>query len=257
MGIDAIVIKTDIWECLQKGGEILIKHIFVIDDDQEIRYLIRKYLEKEGFRVTDFSGPAHVLSETKRLAPDMLILDIMMPGLDGIELCKSIRRMSDIPIIFVSAKDEELDRIIGLEVGGDDYLAKPFSLRELSIRIKNIFRRSEQRTQEKELAEVLIHMGNAKLSPERRSVEIDAEEVSLTVKEFEILRLLMENPNAAFTRNQLMERIWGYDFLGETRVVDDVIKRIRKKLSAAACDLTIITVWGYGYKIEKGNNNKV
>lgn len=227
-----------------------MKHIFVVDDDKEIRFLIKRYLEKEGFKVTDFSDPTMVYSEIKRLSPDLITLDINMSGIDGIELCKKIRKDFDLPIIFISARGEEIDRIIGLEVGGDDYLAKPFSPRELLARIKNIFRRLEK-TQEKggDSGEVIV-IKNTLLSNSKRGVEINGSDVSLTMKEFDILKLLMENQNKAFNRDQLLEKIWGYDFSGEGRVVDDVIKRLRKKLNLAESDVEILTVWGYGYKIE-------
>lgn len=226
-----------------------MKHIFTVDDDQEIRFLIKKYLEKEGFKVTDFSDPTLVYSEVKRLSPDLIILDIAMPGMDGIELCKKIRKEHEIPIIFVSARGEEIDRIIGLEVGGDDYLPKPFSPRELLARIKNIFRRMEKQ-ETTEPQEELIEIKNTTLSRTNRSVQVDGVPISLSVKEFDLIQLFMENHNRAFTRDQLLEKVWGYDSEGESRIVDDVIKRIRKKLSSAGSQLEILTVWGYGYKSE-------
>lgn len=226
-----------------------MKHIFTVDDDQEIRFLIKKYLEKEGFKVTDFSDPTLVYSEVKRLSPDLIILDIAMPGMDGIELCKKIRKEHEIPIIFVSARGEEIDRIIGLEVGGDDYLPKPFSPRELLARIKNIFRRMEK--QETSVPqEELIEIKNTTLSISNRSLQVEGTPISMSVKEFDLIQLFMENHNRAFTRDQLLEKVWGYDSEGESRIVDDVIKRIRKKLSIAGSQLEIITVWGYGYKSE-------
>lgn len=227
-----------------------MKHIFVVDDDKEIRFLIKKYLEKEGFKVTDFSDASLVYSEIKRLSPSLIILDIMMPNIDGIELCKKIRKDYDLPIIFVSARGEELDRIVGLEVGGDDYLAKPFSPRELLARIKNIFRRLDRINDNTESTKGSVTIKNTTLSFDKRMVDINSCEVNLTVKEFDILKLLMENQNKAFNRDQLLERIWGYDFAGEGRVVDDVIKRLRKKLSTADSEVEILTVWGFGYKIE-------
>lgn len=226
-----------------------MKHIFTVDDDKEIRFLIKKYLEKEGFKVTDFSDPLNVLSEVKRLHPDLIILDISMPGLDGIELCKKIRKESDVPIVFVSARGEEVDRIIGLEVGGDDYLPKPFSPRELLARIKNIFRRLEK-TEKVPETQLKIEVKNLQVFLEQRQVVVNGTEISLTMKEFEVLQLLLENHNRAFTRLQLLEKIWGYDSEGESRIVDDVIKRLRKKLSSVGSEVEIITVWGYGYKSE-------
>lgn len=227
-----------------------MKHIFVVDDDREIRIFVKEYLEKEGYKITDFSNAELALGEIRRLSPDLIILDIMMPGIDGIELCKKIRKEYDIPIIFVSARGEEVDRIIGLEVGGDDYLSKPFSPRELLARIKNIFRRLDKVAAKENNPSNNYSIKNTRLSIAKRLVQVKDEEVNLTVKEFEILTLLMSNPNKAFNREQLLEKVWGYDFAGEGRVVDDVIKRVRKKLLAALSEVEIITVWGFGYKIE-------
>lgn len=226
-----------------------MKHIFTVDDDKEIRFLIKKYLEKEGFKVTDFSDPTVVFSEVSRLKPDLIILDIAMPGIDGIELCKKIRKECEIPIIFVSARGEEVDRIIGLEVGADDYLPKPFSPRELLARIKNIFRRIEK-SQITEVKEETITIKNTTISLTNRSIQIGERQLSLSVKEFDLVQLFMENHNRAFTRNQLLEKIWGYDTEGESRIVDDVVKRIRKKLATEGSELEIVTVWGFGYKCE-------
>ncbi|MBC7958849.1 MAG: response regulator transcription factor [Vallitaleaceae bacterium] len=229
-----------------------MKHIFVVDDDREIRFLIKKYLEKEGFKITDFSDSTLVFSEIKRLSPDLIVMDVMMPGIDGIELCKKIRKEYELPIIFVSARGEEVDRIIGLEVGGDDYLSKPFSPRELLARIKNIFRRLEKLDNRADVVdtESAVMIKNTSLSPVQRMVHVNGVDAGLTMKEFDILKLLMSNQNKAYNRDQLLEKVWGYDFAGEGRVVDDVIKRLRKKLSQAQSDVEILTVWGFGYKIE-------
>lgn len=226
-----------------------MKHIFVVDDDKDIRILIKKYLEKEGFKVTAFINGKNVYNEINRLSPDLIVLDIMMPGIDGIELCKKIRKESDIPIIFVSARGEEIDRIIGLEIGGDDYLSKPFSPRELIVRIKNIFKRLDKSNNTNSFEES-INIKNLSLYVQKRMIKIDEDIINLTVKEFETLKLLMENCNLPISREVLLEKVWGYDYIGETRVIDDVIKRLRKKLKSANSKLEICTVWGVGYKIE-------
>ncbi|MFZ7104832.1 MAG: response regulator transcription factor [Peptococcaceae bacterium] len=223
-----------------------MKHIFIVDDERNIRDLIKKYLEKEGYKVTCFANGQNVSSETVRLKPDLLVLDIMMPGMDGLELCKELRMKSDVPIIFVSAKDEEFDRILGLELG-DDYLTKPFSPRELIVRIKNIFRRlAKDHTEVKE--EIIIK--DIKLYSSRRYVVKDSQELKLTTKEYDLFEYLVKNKNMPFTREQLLEKIWGYNYLGDDRVIDDLVKRIRKKLKEADSRLEIITVWGYGYRID-------
>ena len=224
-----------------------MKHIFVVDDERNIRDLIRKYLEKEGYQVTVFESAKNVVSEINRLKPDLLVLDIMMPGIDGLELCKEIRKHREIPIVFVSARDEELDRILGLELGADDYLSKPFSPRELVVRIKNILRRLEKSSQIE--AEKLI-VKDIKVECHRRYVEKDGTELKLTTKEYDLLEFMLRNKNMPFTREQLLEKVWGYDYIGDIRVIDDLIKRLRKKLAEVEAVLEIKTVWGYGYRID-------
>lgn len=224
-----------------------MQHIFVIDDEKNIRDLMKKYLEKEGYHVTLFENGENIFSEMIRLKPDLLVLDIMMPGIDGLELCKKIRKHSEIPIIFVSARDEEIDRILGLELGADDYLSKPFSPRELVVRIKNILRRIHK---ENILKTEEICIKDIKLYCNRRYVEKGMQEIKFTTKEYDLFEFLVINKNIPFTRDHLLERIWGYDYIGDTRLVDDLIKRIRKKLHDAGSELEIITIWGYGYRID-------
>lgn len=224
-----------------------MKHIFVVDDEKNIRELVKKYLQKEGYNVTLLENGINLLSKIKELSPDLIVLDIMMPGIDGIELCKEIRKTSEIPIIFISARDEEFDRILGLEIGGDDYLSKPFSPRELVVRIKNIFRRLGKNDKSSDI----INVKDLNLDTERRFVEKDGSELKLTTKEYELVEFLLKNKNIPFTREQLIEKIWGYDYLGDLRVIDDLVKRIRKKLKQINSELEISTVWGYGYKISE------
>lgn len=223
-----------------------MKQIFVVDDEVNIRELIKKYLEKEGYKVTLFSNGEHVLSELGRLDPDLIVLDIMMPGIDGLELCKEIRKKSDLPIIFVSARDEEFDKILGLELGADDYISKPFSPRELVVRIKTILRRVRKENNQHDKKIVVKDMN---LYCDKRYVEIKGEILNLTKKEYDLFEMLIKNKNIPFTREQLVEKIWGYDYIGDARVVDDLVKRIRKKLKVLKSEVEIITVWGYGYKI--------
>ncbi|MFZ5354899.1 MAG: response regulator transcription factor [Bacillota bacterium] len=224
-----------------------MKHVFIIDDETSIRDLLKKYLEREGYKVTTFSDGYNVISELDRLEPDLLVLDIMMPGMDGLDLCKEIRKTSDVPIIFVSAKDEEFDRVLGLEIGGDDYLSKPFSPRELVARVKNIFKRLEKPSVSNKSE---IYIDNLVVNKEKRYVGVDGCELKLTTKEYELFEFLVSNRGKPFNREQLVERIWGYDYIGDSRIIDDLVKRIRKKLSDAGSQVEIVTVWGYGYKID-------
>ncbi len=224
-----------------------MKHIFVIDDEQNIRDLIKKYLEKDEYMVTTFPDGLKVLNELQTHRPDLLVLDINMPGIDGIELCKEIRKISEVPIIFVTARDDEFDRIIGLEIGGDDYLSKPFSPRELMVRIKNIFKRMNKA----ETPQEGLQIKDVDVSLQKREVAVGDTILKLTTKEYELFEFMARNAGLPFTREGLIEKVWGYDYLGDIRVIDDLVKRLRKKLKVAGSELNIETVWGYGYKIEK------
>ncbi len=222
-----------------------MKHIFVVDDEPRIRELIEKYLTKEGYQVTGFSEGKPALLAFERQKPDLVVLDVNMPGMDGLEVCREIRKTSELPIIFVTARDDEIDRILGLEIGGDDYLAKPFSPRELVARIRNIFRRMDRIVTPSESSVI----GNLSVDTARRSVSAGTEEVKLTAKEYELLEFFARHQNMPFTREQLLDKVWGYDYMGDLRAVDDLVKRIRKKLKEAGATATVETVWGYGYKI--------
>jgi len=222
-----------------------MKHILVIDDEKNIRDLIEKYLVASNFQVTTYGDAKYLVEEVKRLQPDLIVLDIMMPRSNGLEVCKEIRKFSEIPIIFVSAKDEEFDRIIGLELGADDYLSKPFSPRELVVRIKNIFRRLDKHTQGQS-----IKVLDCMIDKQRRTIEINQRVMKTTQKEYEMMVYMCENINRSLSRDQIIEEVWGYDFDGDSRVIDDIVKRLRKKLTSLDSTLTIETVWGFGYKIE-------
>lgn len=221
-----------------------MKEIFVVDDDENIANLIKKYLENEGFTAEVFYNGEDVLNAMARVSPDMFVLDIMMPGKGGLDLCREIRKKGSTPIIFVSAKGEELDRVLGLELGADDYLTKPFSPRELVVRVKNIFRRlSESRTAAEYRVSDLI------VFPDARSARVGDKEIDLTSKEYHLLEMLAGNPGYAFSRQQILDRVWGIDYVGDDRAVDDLVKRIRKKIKERGSSAQISTVWGYGYKI--------
>lgn len=226
-----------------------MKHIFVVDDEQNIRDILHKYIENAGYRVTLFSDGRQVYQEMLRLKPDLLVIDIMLPYLDGLELCKQIRKSSDIPIIFVSARDGEFDRILGLELGGDDYLTKPFSPRELIVRIKNIFKRMDKSGTVQQLSP--LHIRDITINNEKRYIEKDGEEIKLTTKEYELFLFLAKNKGKPYTREELLEFIWGYEYSGDGRLIDDLVKRIRKKLEQHGSVLEVSTIWGYGYRINE------
>ena len=228
------------------------KTIYVVDDEKNIRQIIRSYLEKEGYIVAEFENGEDALAGFNASMPDMLIIDIMMPGMSGFELCNEIRKKANVPIIIVSARDEELDRILGIEMGADDYIPKPFSPREMVARVKAVFRRIDGMQGEKNNSAV-YSCRDIKIFPtERRVVKVSGEtetEISLTAMEYDFIFFMVSNKNRVFTRSQLLTNIWDYQYIGDTRAVDDLVKRIRKKLDAAATDFCIETVWGYGYKV--------
>lgn len=224
--------------------------IFVVDDDDKISEIIARYLEAEGYAVRTFERAEPALEAWQLQPPDMFILDIMMPGIDGYEVVRRIRNESMIPIIMVSAKDDAVDKIVGLELGSDDYLSKPFSPRELVARVKTVFRRIDALTAGKEEPHKLLQIGDLKFYPEERRVVCGQTDIALTTKEYDLLYHLGSNRNKAFTREQLLNQIWGYEHIGDERAIDDLVKRIRKKVSAGGSSVEIKTVWGYGYKIE-------
>lgn len=223
------------------------KMIYIADDEENIRNLIKAYLIKEGYKVQAYNTGDKLLEAFNADRPDMVILDIMMPGSDGYEICREIRKKSRIPIIFISAKDEEIDRILGLELGSDDYISKPFSPREMVVRVKNIFKRIDEKEEEKQV----INCRDLVINVNERSVKINGVELDITNKEYELLYLLCVNKNQAFSREKIIEKIWGYDYVGEARPVDDLIKRLRKKLKTEKGSFKIKTIWGYGYKVEE------
>ncbi len=226
------------------------KLIYVVDDEQNIRDLIKSYLIKEGYDVEVFADGSETYDKFKAVHADMVIMDIMMPGLDGYALCREIRNIDEsVPIIMVSAKDEEIDRVLGLELGSDDYISKPFSPRELVARVKNIFKRIRNEVPAANILRRELRCKDVMAYPDERRIIAGSNEIELTAKEFDLVIYLIENRNRVLTRDQLITNIWGYDYIGDARAIDDLVKRVRKKLSEAGSILEIITVWGYGYKI--------
>ncbi len=228
-----------------------IKTIYIADDEKKIRDLISLYLTNEGYHIIGFKDGNSLLLKLTEKIPDMVILDIMMPGINGYDVCKEIRKKSNIPIIMVSAKDEPFDKILGIELGSDDYLAKPFSPRELVARVKNIFKRIGNASKIADSESNQLTVKDIIIYKDQRKIINGSGEILLTTKEFDLLLFLIENKNKVFNRSQLIDHVWGYEYVLETRLVDDVIKRIRKKLKDKGSILEITTVWGYGYKVEE------
>lgn len=225
-----------------RGGDLLSYHIGVVEDDPNIQNIVSAYLKKEGFVVTVLGSAEDAWEQWTMNPPDMWILDIMLPGMDGYEFCRKLRRESEVPIIIISAKDEEIDKILGLELGGDDYLTKPFSPRELIARVKRLFKRTQISSQTTKntikVKDLLIYMTD-------RRIYWQGKELELTAKEFDMLLLLAQYPNRAFSREELLVKIWGDDYFGSDRAVDDLIKRIRRKIA----DIPLETIWGFGYRL--------
>ncbi len=228
---------------------MLKQKILIADDEAQIREILRIYFEKENFEVVEVEDGAAAILKVQSEKPDILLLDIMMPVLDGIEVCKQVRKMCNLPIIMVTAKDEDDDRIVGLEIGADDYITKPFNSREVVARVKAVLRRAG--THEKKEGLTRITYDGLTIDMEEYQVTAFGRKMTFTTKEMELLWCLASNPGKAFSRNQLLETIWGYSYYGDTRTVDTHIKRVRQKLSIppdAKWDIT--TIWGVGYKFE-------
>lgn len=220
--------------------------ILVVDDEQHIIDLAKIYLEIEGFKVASCTDGLRALEQIDDEPPALVVLDLMLPGLDGWEVCRRVRATSDVPIIMLTARGDDIDRIVGLELGADDYLTKPFNPRELVARVKAILRRAVKR--EKQAAGAMLGLGNLVIYPERRIVTVEGKTVDLRVKEFDLLQTLAENKSVVFSREKLLDVVWGYDFAGETRTVDVHIAHLRHKLQGMTP--TIETVWGVGYRLD-------
>jgi DNA-binding response OmpR family regulator len=221
--------------------------ILVVDDEKHILELARLYLTREGFEVEGLGDGAQALARFGQLKPDLVILDIMLPGTDGLTICKEIRKQSQVPIIMLTARDEVTDKVVGLEVGADDYLTKPFHPQELVARAKALLRRAKI---EPDLPK-LIRAGNLEIDLERHEVRYGKERVQLRPKEFDLLTLLARHPGRVFQRSELLDLVWGYDFPGYTRTVDVHVQQLREKLAAAkVTEPSIETVWGVGYRLE-------
>lgn len=223
--------------------------ILIVDDDEHIVELARMYIEVEGFKVTSATDGKLALTRILAEKPALVVLDINLPSLDGWEICRRVRAESDVPIIMLTARTDDIDRIVGLELGADDYLTKPFNPRELVARIKAILRRTERRvTTANGSSETVITIDNLSIYPDRRIVTVDGKPVDLRVKEFDLLLTLAENKSMVFTREKLLDIVWGYDFAGETRTVDVHVAHLRAKLKGMRA--SIETVWGVGYRMD-------
>jgi two-component system, OmpR family, alkaline phosphatase synthesis response regulator PhoP len=221
--------------------------VLVVDDEEHIVELARLYLSRDGYRVEAVTDGARALEEFGRAKPDLVVLDVMLPGVDGLTICREIRARSQVPILMLTARDEVTDKVVGLELGADDYLTKPFHPRELVARARALLRRSRR---EPDTPEV-IRAGRLEVDFGRHEVRHGVARVQLRPKEFDLLALLARHPGRVYQRAELLDRVWGYDFPGYTRTVDVHVQQLREKLSAAGvADPSIETVWGVGYRLE-------
>ncbi|MBM7614574.1 response regulator [Alkaliphilus hydrothermalis] len=227
------------------------KKILVVDDEEHILELIKFNLEKNGFEVTTKDNGEECIQFLREIPVDLVVLDLMLPGIDGLEVCKKIRTidgLAKLPIIMLTARSEETDRILGLELGADDYMAKPFSVRELVARIKAVLRRTED--QQPTVKNTLLKVKDLVMDTEKHEVRIGSEKIELTLKEFELLKILIENRGKVLSRNLLLDEVWGYDYFGETRTVDVHIRHLRKKIGDDETGEYIETIRGVGYKMK-------
>ncbi|MBQ7654338.1 MAG: response regulator transcription factor [Clostridia bacterium] len=221
--------------------------VLIVDDDKNICELLRLYLEKEGFQTVIVNDGESAITVFKEENPDIMLLDIMLPRLDGWQVCREIRKFSDKPIIMITAKGETFDKVLGLELGADDYIAKPFETKEVVARIKAVLRRStsnqNQSIKEVQFDKLSINLTNYEL-------KVDGRQIDTPPKEMELIFHLASNPNRVFTRDQLLDEVWGFDYYGDSRTVDVHVKRLREKLEGVSDKWELKTVWGVGYKFE-------
>lgn len=228
------------------------KLIYIADDEIKIQKLIEMFLVKEGYEVITYSNGEDLLEAFKEKRSDMLILDIMMPGIDGLALCAELRKISNVPIIIISAKDSETDKIAGLMLGSDDYMTKPFSPVELVLRVKKIFRLIDVKAEERKDSN-LLKILDVSINIDSKTVYCNGKKLKFTPIEFNLLLYLAQNLNKGVSREELLNKIWGFNSDVDTRATDDMMKRIRRKLAEADSSLKIETLWGFGFMISDEN----
>lgn len=224
--------------------------VLIVDDEANICELIRLYVEKEGYNAIIATDGAKAVEKFMQEKPDMVLLDIMLPVKDGWQVCREIRAVNDTPIIMLTAKGETFDKVLGLELGADDYIVKPFEPKELVARMKAVLRRTEARTAPQEERGNELVFDGLKIGRETYEIYLDGKKIEMPPKEFELLYFLAKNKNKVYTRDQLLDEIWGYEFFGDSRTVDVHIKRIREKIESEGKNWQLKTVWGVGYKFE-------
>ncbi|MDS1114604.1 response regulator transcription factor [Gordonia westfalica] len=225
-------------------------HVLIVEDEESLADPLAFLLRKEGFEASIVNDGAQALPTFERVSPDIVLLDLMLPGMSGTEICKALRARSNVPVIMVTARDTEIDKVVGLELGADDYVTKPYSARELIARIRAVLRRGADPTEE-DLDFAVLDAGPVRMDVERHTVAVNGEPITLPLKEFDLLEYLMRNAGRVLTRGQLIDRVWGVDYVGDTKTLDVHVKRLRSKIEPdSANPKHLITVRGLGYKLE-------
>ncbi len=224
------------------------ERILVVDDDTNICELLRLYLEKEGYEVALAHNGSDAVTAFRELSPSLMLLDIMLPVLDGWQVCREVRKFSDKPIIMLTAKGETFDKVLGFELGADDYVVKPFDAKEVMARVKAVLRRSSSASQTADIKEVRYDKLSINLT--NYELRVDNKKIDTPPKELELIYHLASNPNRVFTRDQLLDEVWGFDYYGDSRTVDVHVKRLREKLEGVSEKWELKTVWSVGYKFE-------
>ena len=226
------------------------QRIFVVDDEPQILEVLKLYLRREGFRVDTATDGEAALAAFETYSPDLVVLDLMLPKIDGLEVFRRVRAKCAVPVIMLTAKGDEVDRVLGVELGADDYIVKPFSPREVVARVKNVLRRASQPLADP--TENSIAYGDVRIDPRTRKVQVGQRKIDLTNKEFDLLFFLAKHPGQVFTRAQLMDQVWGYEFYGDASTVTVHMRRLREKIETNPAEPRYLaTVWGVGYKFEK------
>lgn len=230
-----------------------MERVLIVDDNPDIREVLGTYAAKEGFEPITAKDGFEALDLFRKTSPAVILLDVMMPGMDGYRVCERIRSESDVPIILITAKGEDYERVMGLDIGADDYIVKPFNANEVMARVRAVLRRMARVEQKEE--KKILSISNLTINIESYSVYVGAEKLPLTKKEVETMWILAENPSKVFTRDNLLDSLWGQDYFGDSRTVDSHIKRLRAKLDKVDHpDWEIKTIWGLGYKLELNVN---
>jgi len=224
--------------------------VLIVEDEESLADPLAYLLRKEGFEVTAVADGPSALAEFDRSGADIVLLDLMLPGMSGTDVCKQLRTRSGVPVIMVTARDSEIDKVLGLELGADDYVTKPYSARELIARIRAVLRRGGE-SEEAMFTDLVLEAGPVRMDVERHVVSVDGEPIALPLKEFDLLEYLMRNKGRVLTRGQLIDRVWGADYVGDTKTLDVHVKRLRSKIEDdPAVPTRLLTVRGLGYKLE-------